>query len=264
MNTGELIRKYRKAKKMTMKELGKIVGVSEQAISQYERGLRNVNLETLIKISNALNVSVNTLSEKQSTVSQEILKNEFIDKGVSLDDIAKESGVPICEIKSLYENSNLHTMDTYFKLFKYLGLDDEYIMKIIVEDSRIDCIYNNDGTDPIKNKLKKFYLGEPLDTNDLLLGMEDSDDTEFINYLFQMGQLYNNQDIYTKLTENIFENFGYKICTSSDDLISIQSKKNNEVIAKMHPEEFEKITDSIKLTNEAIVSKVLKDFKVNR
>ena len=51
MKTGELIRKYRKKKQLTMKQLGEKIDVSEQAISQYERGLRNVNLETLIKIA---------------------------------------------------------------------------------------------------------------------------------------------------------------------------------------------------------------------
>ena len=54
MKTGELIRKYRKKKQLTMKQLGEKIDVSEQAISQYERGLRNVNLETLIKIAEAL------------------------------------------------------------------------------------------------------------------------------------------------------------------------------------------------------------------
>lgn len=200
MNTGELIRKYRKEKKMTMKDLGEIVGVSEQAISQYERGLRKVSLEILIKISSALSVSVNDLSEKKSTFSQEILKNEFIDKGISLDKVATESGVKLSELQSLYECSNAHTMDTYFKLFRYLGFDDEMIIKIVIEDSKIDCIYNNDGTDPLKNKLKKLYLGEALDINDILLGIEDADDAKFISHLFQLGQLSNTHSM-----ENINE-----------------------------------------------------------
>ena len=56
MKTRELIRKYRKKKQLTMKQLGEKIDVSEQAISQYERGLRNVNLETLIKIAEALEI----------------------------------------------------------------------------------------------------------------------------------------------------------------------------------------------------------------
>lgn len=191
MNTGELIRKYRKEKKMTMKELGENVGVSEQAISQYERGLRKISLETLIKISNVLNVSVNTLTEKKLTISQQILKNEFIDKGISLNKISNESGIKLSEIQSIYQCGNSHTIGTYFNLFRYLGLDDETIIKIMVSDNEIDCIYNNDGTDPIKNKLKKMYLGETLNAEDILLGMEDSDDAEFINHIFQLGKIQN-------------------------------------------------------------------------
>ena len=63
MKTGELIRKYRKKKQLTMKQLGEKIDVSEQAISQYERGLRNVNLETLIKIAEALEIPLFLLTK---------------------------------------------------------------------------------------------------------------------------------------------------------------------------------------------------------
>ncbi|WP_289293097.1 helix-turn-helix domain-containing protein [Romboutsia ilealis] len=65
MKTGELIRKYRKKKQLTMKQLGEKIDVSEQAISQYERGLRNVNLETLIKIAEALEIPLFLLTKKE-------------------------------------------------------------------------------------------------------------------------------------------------------------------------------------------------------
>lgn len=61
MNTGQLIRKYRKEKNLSMKQLGALINVSEQAISQYERGIRSIKLETLIDISEALNVELKKL-----------------------------------------------------------------------------------------------------------------------------------------------------------------------------------------------------------
>ena len=66
MNTGELIRKHRKLNNLSMKKLGELIGVSEQAISQYERGLRNVNLEVLIKISHVLNIPINNFTSDES------------------------------------------------------------------------------------------------------------------------------------------------------------------------------------------------------
>lgn len=52
------IREARLAKGLTMKELGKRVGVSEGAISHYELGQRQANYETLLKIGEVLDVSV--------------------------------------------------------------------------------------------------------------------------------------------------------------------------------------------------------------
>lgn len=58
METGEIIRDLRKKQGFTLKQLGEKVGVTEQAISQYERGLREPNDELLIKILRALNFDV--------------------------------------------------------------------------------------------------------------------------------------------------------------------------------------------------------------
>jgi Predicted transcriptional regulator with C-terminal CBS domains len=53
---GKNIRKLRKAKNITQKELGRLIGVSESQIGQYEKGYRNPKLETLKKIARALEV----------------------------------------------------------------------------------------------------------------------------------------------------------------------------------------------------------------
>ncbi|MDU1602808.1 MAG: helix-turn-helix domain-containing protein [Clostridium sp.] len=58
MKVGENIRKLRKNKKLTLKDLGLKVDLSEQAIGQYERGDRTPNLEILNKIAEALDVSI--------------------------------------------------------------------------------------------------------------------------------------------------------------------------------------------------------------
>ena len=55
------IRKVRKQQELSMKKLGEMVGVAESTISQYERGIRQPDLETILKISNALNVTVGYL-----------------------------------------------------------------------------------------------------------------------------------------------------------------------------------------------------------
>lgn len=57
MNLGEQLREIRKEKKLTLKTLSKITGVSISFLSQVERNKCNLTLETLRKISDALNVN---------------------------------------------------------------------------------------------------------------------------------------------------------------------------------------------------------------
>lgn len=62
---GHNIRLIRKSCNITMKALGSLVGVSEQAISQYERGLREPGIEILNKISHALDFPYNIFTSKK-------------------------------------------------------------------------------------------------------------------------------------------------------------------------------------------------------
>lgn len=55
------IREARKAKSLTMKALGQIIGVAESTVSMYETGKREPDNETLIKIANVLDVSTDYL-----------------------------------------------------------------------------------------------------------------------------------------------------------------------------------------------------------
>ncbi|WP_095171055.1 MULTISPECIES: helix-turn-helix domain-containing protein [Blautia] len=58
---GNRIKQCRLEKKMTQKQLGKIMGISETLISQYERGKRNPKVDQLRKIADALNIPYNYL-----------------------------------------------------------------------------------------------------------------------------------------------------------------------------------------------------------
>ncbi|MBR3379288.1 MAG: helix-turn-helix transcriptional regulator [Bacillus sp. (in: Bacteria)] len=56
-----MIREFRKRTGLTMKQLGAKVGASESSISQYETGRVEPDVETLMKIADALNVTVDDL-----------------------------------------------------------------------------------------------------------------------------------------------------------------------------------------------------------
>ena len=55
------LRERRRALNMTMKQLGKIVGVSEAAISHYETGKREPDTNMLYQLAKALGVTVDYL-----------------------------------------------------------------------------------------------------------------------------------------------------------------------------------------------------------
>ena len=62
---GDLLRLLRKQKGMTMEETAKTVGISRQALSNYERGVRDPSLKILITLSNLYQVSLDELVGKK-------------------------------------------------------------------------------------------------------------------------------------------------------------------------------------------------------
>lgn len=59
MTTGEKIRYYRNLRGMSQETLGELSGIHYATIKKYELGIRNPKPEQLLKISNALGISIN-------------------------------------------------------------------------------------------------------------------------------------------------------------------------------------------------------------
>ena len=64
------IRELRKKSGLTLKKLGKKIGVAESTVSQYETGKRQPDYETLTKIAEIFHVSVDYLLENDEIPSQ--------------------------------------------------------------------------------------------------------------------------------------------------------------------------------------------------
>lgn len=67
----EILLKLRKEKGVTQKDLAEYLQISRQAYANYEAGNRNPDFETLIKISEYFNVSVDYLLGKDSEPQKE-------------------------------------------------------------------------------------------------------------------------------------------------------------------------------------------------
>ena len=64
MTIGERIKQARKAKGISQKELGAILGCKQQNLAQYENGKRNMNVNSLLKIAEALHVPASSLIDE--------------------------------------------------------------------------------------------------------------------------------------------------------------------------------------------------------
>lgn len=130
MNIGTKIRELRKERNLTMKQLGKLVGISEQGIGNYERGDRNPNLEILEKISSALNVPIAIffkykisndtpdLSEEDVDMLNREFWNDILSKTLTKDDVDKKN------------NSNNFTNEDNKNIYALIS-DSEFCNSII-------------------------------------------------------------------------------------------------------------------------------------
>lgn len=118
---GKNIRKIRKSKGMTMKELGKIIDISEQGIGNYERGDRTPNIGALNKIATALDVRIHDLLKDPS------LNNSNITN--------KSKQEMFLNIENFNNSNDINGKDLLEEMLKLQGKSDEFI-KIALSDTK--------------------------------------------------------------------------------------------------------------------------------
>lgn len=88
MTLGERIKSARRECGMTQKDLADKTGMTYQQISQYERNERQPKVETLIRISNALNKSLESfMNYEEMFAANAIQKSHVVVPNEMLDDI---------------------------------------------------------------------------------------------------------------------------------------------------------------------------------
>lgn len=84
---GERIRYYRTKKKFTQKELGEIIGVKNNTISDYERGVISPEQDMLFALSGALDININDLFPKKEHTSDELDRALEMVEGLGVKDV---------------------------------------------------------------------------------------------------------------------------------------------------------------------------------
>lgn len=159
MTIGIKIKELRKRKGITQKELAEELNITDSAITRYESGKREPNIDMINKIAAALGVSINEL---------------LLDSVVNLSDMTKEDKenyidliIEYPEFKSLIE---LIEKQGYRVNQKMMGSDiiltknDEIISKIPPKD------FIDFGKDTLKfiNEFSEFELSKLIDIYSLL------------------------------------------------------------------------------------------------
>ena len=91
---GEILRDLRLERKMTMQELADYLKVSKQTINSWEKDFRKYDVETLFKLADFFNVSVDYLLDRETNTNSYNLDNVYLsfakyaqDNGIDAKDI---------------------------------------------------------------------------------------------------------------------------------------------------------------------------------
>lgn len=100
---GKRIKSYRKALNRTQEDLAEYLAVSVGYISQIERGVTRINLETLSAITEFLNCDLNLLINDASTQSATYLINDYVSQFNQLNEKHKNIILDMIEVLLKYE-----------------------------------------------------------------------------------------------------------------------------------------------------------------
>lgn len=175
MNEGSKIRELRKSKGISMKQLGSMIGVSEQAISQYERGLRKIPLENKVKIAKALDIPLNELHQAtDETINDLVNMLPNPDDNLSIDEAVKkyidviDLGGKICNPD--YDNNietRIKVKEAYLKALEKAELLNK-ILEFHNLSYKMNC--NSDGS-------RSYFISDNQDS----INKEISED-DFIDF----------------------------------------------------------------------------------
>lgn len=189
---GTKIKKYRKEKGLTQKELGKLLNVSGAMIAQYEKGIRKPKIETLDKIASALGVKIADITKSYTWAEyQRTDECKRMEKEVEIKSNAQQGIVNIlidiygyAEEKSVCGKYGEHFYYLVGKADKQFILED-YVIKALYESVKasiphlINCMKINQTEDEyIKECLEELSSPELLERIQEFERKHDNQDQE--------------------------------------------------------------------------------------
>lgn len=126
MTIGENIRRHRKEKNLTQKELGNLCGIAEPNIRKYELNKANPKYATLQRIAHALNIHPNELlgleNDFDNFLFSETIKRYRIEQNISISQLAEMTEIEQNKLMQFESNLSLLNTDEIKKIAAALGM----------------------------------------------------------------------------------------------------------------------------------------------
>lgn len=125
----EKLKKLRLSKNLTQKELAEELGVTQQQIARYENNLRMFKQDFLFQLANYFQVSINDFFPPVFGNTSNILEDKMYEENVSLSQLSIITGIPVEEIKNIYDGKNrLPKPEDLIKISKALNDEPYYYL----------------------------------------------------------------------------------------------------------------------------------------
>ena len=95
---GTYLYNYRKKHKLTQQELADILSITMNYCGRLERGERPPGIDLLIRVSDTLNVSIDTLLKDESEYASKQAANEYVEKIEALPRVKREQLYNVIDI----------------------------------------------------------------------------------------------------------------------------------------------------------------------
>lgn len=130
MSLGHKIRDFRSERGMTLTQLAKKLDVSPSFLSAVERDIKKPSLIMLKKISSHLNISLSYLmtNAEENTATGEKLKSTRKSRGLSVEDLAELSEIPVEDIINIENNAIEPSLQHLEKLSAALNVTIRYFV----------------------------------------------------------------------------------------------------------------------------------------
>ena len=142
MTVGEKIKYYRNIRGISQEMVGNLSGINPATIKKYEYGIRNPKPDQLLKITNALGISINLFMDFDIETVSDVLSLLFkLDEQIDMKFEAEkdENGEFIpSTVKLSFQNAAINQkLCTYLKAKQGADIPIEDVKNCLVDDNRV-------------------------------------------------------------------------------------------------------------------------------